>query len=491
LKILLVSPKTPVTFWSLSHVLPFLSRKSANPPLGLLTVAAFLPRHWELRLIDMDIRELEDDDILWADYVLAGGMYIHRQSIHEIARRCRETGTPLIVGGPLITTGRDDFPEISHVVLGEAEELMPQLIADMEAGEVEAEYRAECYPSLDHTPPPRWDLVDVNDYATMMAQFSRGCPFNCEFCDVIVLNGRVPRTKSPSQLLAELDALVVQGWKGPVFIVDDNFIGHRRKVKELLEAIVEWRERVDPPLTFLTEASVNLADDPGLMELMVRAGFKKVFTGIETTDEESLAEAGKVQNAGRNMVDAVHRIQAAGMEVMGGFIVGFDNDKSDVFRTQFHFIQAAGIGTAMVGLLEAMPRTRLFQRLKGEGRILEDACSGDNTSAHLNFIPKLDSEFLLTGYRNLLRRLYEPGPYYERGRTFLRNYRTAGPREPFTRFAFQALLRSCWVVGIRSRGRMAYWRFLGYALLRHPRAIGPAVGVAILGHHFRIMARGL
>jgi radical SAM superfamily enzyme YgiQ (UPF0313 family) len=490
MKVLIVSPKTPDTFWSFAHALPFVSKKSAHPPLGLLTVAASLPDHWDLRLIDMDVSRLDDADLEWADYVMIGGMVVHKNSIREVADRCLRLERPVIAGGPGLTMQHDEFPEIPHIVLGETEELMDELVADMEKGKVKERYQAPSFPDVTKTPIPRWDLINLDDYATMMIQFSRGCPFNCEFCGVIALNGRVPRTKTPDQLIAELESLRERGYVGEIFVVDDNFIGHKRKAKDLLRALVAWREECKPNITFLTEASVNLADDEELLRLMAEAGFKKVFLGIETPDEDSLEECQKVQNTGKNLVQSVHKIQAAGLEVMGGFIVGFDNDKPDVFARQFQFIQRAGVTTAMVGLLTALPRTQLYQRLMKEGRILQE-CSGNNVEGEMNFVPVLGRAFLVHGYRRLMKHLYEPKIFYERARSFLANYRPSGPQMAITADHVRALLRSFWVLGVRYRGRRSYWRFLAHALVRHPRAIGVAVSIAIQGHHFRQVAGSL
>lgn len=363
MNILLVYPRHPDTFWSFQHVLPFVGKRSAFPPLGLLTVAAMLPPDWNLRLVDANIVALRDEDIAWADWVLLSAMIVHRESAREIARRCAAAQRPVIAGGPLFTTGHRDFPEIPHFVLGEAEGVIGALVEDMRRGAVKAEYRADAFPDLSATPVPRWDLIDFAHYVTMPVQFSRGCPFDCEFCDIVAMYGRVPRTKEPAQVIAELEALRRAGWRQMVFIVDDNFIGHKKRVKALLRALVEWRRRTRPAMGFFTEASVNLADEEELLDLMVRAGFKKVFVGLETPVVQSLEECRKVQNRKRDLVDAVKTLQAAGLEVMGGFIVGFDSDPLDIFRRQFEFVQRAGVVTAMVGLLTALPQTRLYARL--------------------------------------------------------------------------------------------------------------------------------
>ena len=321
----------------------------------------------------------------------------------------------------------------------------------------------------------------------MSVQFSRGCPFDCEFCDIVVMNGRSPRTKTPAQLIAELDALRRCGWKGMVFIVDDNFIGNKARTKELLHALIEWRRRERPGIGFLTEASVNLADDPELCALMVQAGFKKVFVGIETPSAEALEECHKFQNRNRDLLAAVQTLQRAGLEVMAGFIVGFDSDQSDIFKRQFEFIQRSGVATAMVGLLNALPQTRLWHRLKREGR-LETESTGNNTEAVLNFKPKLNRDFLQSGYRDLVKKLYEPRHYYQRIRTFLKSHRPAGPRQRLSRPDIFALLKSLWVLGVWHRGRVGYWRLFWGTLIRRPRQFPYAMELAILGYHFRRVA---
>jgi radical SAM superfamily enzyme YgiQ (UPF0313 family) len=491
MKVLLVSPQTPDTFWSFKHVLRFVAKRAAFPPLGLLTVAAMLPRDWELRVVDMNVTKLTDDDLRWADHVMLSAMIVHKGSVREVVARCTALGRQVIAGGPLFTTGHEAFPEIQHFVLGEAEEVMPQLVEDLRNGCLQPVYRAPRWPSLHQTPVPRWDLVDLRHYVTMAVQFSRGCPYDCEFCDIIVMNGRVPRTKTPAQLVAELEALRLRGWKDVVFIVDDNFIGDKRRTRALLREMVAWRQRTRPSMGFLTEASVNLADDPELCALMVKAGFSKVFVGIETPSKEALEECRKLQNRGRDLVAAVRTLQNAGLEVMGGFIVGFDSDKTDIFKRQFEFIQNSGVVTAMVGLLTALPQTRLWQRLKQEGR-LETESSGNNTQAELNFQPRLSRDFLQSGYRELMKKLYEPKVYYQRVWTFLQHHhRPTGPRWRLSWSDFMAFVKSFWLLGIWYRGRVAYWRFFWRTLLRRPHQFRRAIEFAIVGYHFRRVARQL
>jgi radical SAM superfamily enzyme YgiQ (UPF0313 family) len=396
-------------------------------------------------------------------------------------------GTPIVAGGPLFTTGHAAFPDIDHFVLGEAEELMPQVGRDMLRGAVRHTYTASSRPEITQVPSPRWDLIDFRDYVTMSVQFSRGCPFDCEFCDIIVMNGRVPRTKSPAQLVAELEELRLRGWQDMVFIVDDNFIGNKRQAKALLREIIEWRTQTGAKMGFLTEASANLADDMELCDLMVRAGFKKVFIGFETPALESLKECRKLQNCSRDLVETVKTLQCTGLEVMGGFIVGFDNDPADIFDRQFEFIQRSGVVTAMVGLLTALPETRLYRRLIDEGRI-ETESTGNNTQAALNFRPRLGREFLVNGYRALMQELYSPRNYYQRIRTFLENHKPQGPRLRLSRADLQAFLKSLWLLGVWHRGRLAYWRFCITTLLRQPRLFHVGVELAIIGYHFRRVA---
>jgi len=488
MKILLVSPRTPDTFWSFKHVLRLVSRRAAFPPLGLLTVAGMLPAEWELKLVDLNIEDLDDDDILWADYVFLSAMIVHQPSVREVALRCSTLHRPVLAGGPLFTTGFESFPEIAHFVLGEAEDVIAQVIADMEAGALKHTYRAPGFPTLDHTPIPRYDLIRMRQYVTMAAQFSRGCPFDCEFCDITVMNGRVPRTKAPAQFVAELEALRARGWKDMVFVVDDNFIGNKTRTRELLRAIIEWRHRTHPTMGFLTEASINLADDAELRALMVEAGFRKVFVGIETPSAASLEECHKHQNSGRDLVAAVKTLQEAGLEVMGGFIIGFDSDTLSIFKQQFDFIQRSGVATAMVGLLTALPKTRLHQRLQREGRLLSEA-NGENTSASaLNFRPTLDREVLQKGYRELMRRLYEPRNYYRRIRTFLKSHRSHGSRLRLSWVDVEALVKSFWLLGIWRRGRFAYWRLVLGTLVLRPRKFRLAIELAVVGYHFRRVA---
>ena len=490
MNILLVSPRTPGTFWSFSNVLRIAGRKGAFPPLGLLTVAAMLPRSWNLRLVDLNIREITDADLSWADAVFVSAMIVQESSAREVIERAQREGKPVVAGGPLFTTGAERFPDVTCCVIGEAEDVMPELVSDLESGRLKARYEATARPDVTKTPLPRWDLIRVKDYLTMSVQASRGCPLDCEFCDITAVYGRVPRVKSPEQVIAELEAVRATGWTGGVFIVDDNFIGNRAKTKSLLRAMIAWREEHGSPFNFTTEASMNLVDDPELLELMVRAGFKNVFIGIETPQEAGLKECSKVQNTKRDLVSAVRTIHNAGIQVMAGFIVGFDSDTPRIFEQQRRFIRESGVTTAMVGMLTALPGTRLYTRLTREGRMVGRS-SGDNLDTAMNFVPTMDRSVLTAGYRELVKGLYSPSEYYERCLVFLAAYKPMKNRAPVRMSDMLAFVRSLWVLGVSSRGRVEYWKFLGRAWLRYRQAFPEAVELAIRGYHYRMVAAGL
>ena len=484
MKILLVYPQYPVTFWSFKHALRFVSKKSSYPPLGLLTVAAMLPEAWEKKVVDMNVTGLSDDDIRWADYVFISAMAIQQESVRKVIARCRELGARIVAGGPLFTISPEEYDDVGHLVLGEAEAVLPAFLKDLESGCAGHIYRAEKCPDITRTPLPQWSLINMKHYSAMSVQYSRGCPFDCEFCDIVILNGHRPRTKSAAQLLAELDTLYAAGWRDGVFIVDDNFIGNKKKLKaEILPAIIEWRRSKKSPFSLNTETSINLADDDELIELMVAAGFNAVFVGIETPNEESLAECSKTQNRNRDLEAAVRKLHNSGLEVQGGFIVGFDNDPLSIFRSQINFIQNSGIVTAMVGLLNAPPGTRLYQRLKKENRIVK-GFDGSNTEC--NFIPRMSYQTLVDGYQQILKNIYSPGQYYDRIATFLREYNPCRNRRVNINFAHIGVLwKSFWILGIGAKGRRYYWRLMISTVLKRPRVFPLAMKLAIYGYHFR------
>ena len=484
MKALLICPAFPPTFWSYKYAVPFIRKKAALPPLGLLTVAAMLPEAWTKRLVDLNTETLTAEDLAWADMAFIGAMAVQRRSTVDVIARCRQAGLTITVGGPLFTVEPESFPEADHLVLNEAEVTLPLFLRDLERRSARRVYASSEFPTLSRTPVPLWDLIDMKRYASMSLQFSRGCPFDCEFCNVTVLFGHRPRQKGADQILSELEQLYRRGWRGSVFFVDDNFIGNRGYLREtLLPALIEWR-RGKKGLPFNTEVSINLADEPELMELMVAAGFDSVFVGIETPDEDSLKECRKNQNRRRDLMASVRRIQQAGLQVQGGFIVGFDSDPVSIFQRQIDFIQNSGIVTAMVGLLQAPAGTRLFERLRRENR-LTGPISGDNADGSTNIIPKMGLNALLEGYRTILHQIYSPRHYYQRVVKFLRDFKAPRFGPPMDLQRFLAFFRSCLRLGIIGRERVQYWKLMVWTLLRRPRLFSLAMTFAIQGYHFR------
>jgi radical SAM superfamily enzyme YgiQ (UPF0313 family) len=486
MKILLVYPKYLDTFWGFKGVLKFISKKATHPPLGLLTVAAMLPKEWEKKLVDMNVTTLGDKDLEWADFVFVSAMSIQKASAKEVISRCKKMDIKIVAGGPLFTTGYEEFEDVDHFVLNEAEITLPPFLEDLKNGCAQHIYTSQELPDIQKTPLPLWDLIDMKKYAVMSIQYSRGCPYDCEFCNISVLYGRKVRTKSKTQIVGELENLYSQGWRGDLFFVDDNFVGRKRKLKEeILPAIIEWMERKRHPFSFNTEASIDLSDDDELMQCMVKAGFTSVFVGIETVNEESLAECNKAQNKNRDLVACVKKIQKFGLQVVGGFIVGFDSDPPSIFERLSVFIQESGIVTAMVGLLNAPRSTSLYQRLVKEGRLLKDA-SGDNTDFSINFVPKMDYEILIKGYRRIISGIYSPEPYYRRVKEFLREYKPSQKRTFRFHFSYLgAFLKSILFLGIIERERVYYWKLFLWSLFRRPQLFHLALTFAIYGFHFR------
>src|SRR3989344_736033 len=486
MKILLLWPKFPATFWSFKSALPFIAKKAAFPPLGLLTVASLLPQKWEKKLIDLNVEKLQDKDILWADLVFISAMAIQKDSVLELIGTIKKFGKKIAAGGPLFTTDYEDFSKnIDYFVLDEGEVTLPLFLADLKRRALKKIYRSNIKPDIKTTPRPAWELIKFKHYASMCVQYSRGCPFNCEFCDIVFLNGRIPRTKDKEQILAELDALYERGWREGVFFVDDNFIGNKMTLKkEILPAITRWQEERRYPFSFNTQVSINLSDDEELMDLMTKAGFNSVFVGIETVENESLKECQKSQNLDRDLLIAVRRIQKYGFQGQPGFILGFDNDTSSIFNRMADYIQKSKITMAMVGLLQAMPKTRLWQRLKEEKRLLGRA-SG-NTDGTLNFIPKMNHQFLVSEYKKLVKHIYAPKQYSQRLISFLKEYQPKRLKRYQVNFNdFSALLKSFWILGIREKERFYFWKVFFWCLFKRPKTLPTAVRLAIFGFHFR------
>ena len=492
MKILLIYPQYPTTFWSFKHILKVIGKKAAFPPLGLLTVAAMLPKKWEKKLVDLNVEILNDENILNADLVFLSAMIVQKDSAREVISRVKSLGKKIVAGGPLFTTGWEEFTkDVDHLVLGEAEDTLIRFLKDLKTGKAKRIYEVGEFPDVKKAVVPQWSLIDKRCYTSMCLQVSRGCPFNCEFCDIVRLNGRVPRIKTQRQVIDELDALRLWGWRGGLFFVDDNLIGNKAKLeKEILPTIITWQKKYRQPFLFNTQVSINLADEPKLMELMAKAGFVTIFVGIESPNIKSLEECNKFQNQDRDLVAAVKRLQNAGFEVQGGFIVGFDNDTPAIFQRQIEFIQKSGIVTAMVGLLNALPKTRLYQRLKETGRLVNET-SGSNTVSELNFKPKMNKKILLEGYQKIMKTIYSPKEYYQRVKNFLREFRPPLRKAPKFHFYYlKALVASFWLLGVKYSGRRYFWKLFFWSLFKRPGGIPYVIGSSITGIHFRRLYGG-
>ena len=490
MKVLFISPEFPETFWSLRHAIKFLGVKALVPPLALLTVAAMLPPDWDKKLVDLNVEPLTDEHLAWSDLAFVSAMTIQSPSADAIIRRCRAAGVKVCAGGVHFSTPGARFESVDHLFIGEVEETLPVFLADLAQGKALPEYRPSRFPDLARSPVPAWKLLDHSQYVQMLVQVCRGCPHDCDFCQVIVLYGRQPRYKDLSQVLAELQGLYDVGWRRDITFADDNFICHHGKAKDILRVLGRWQAEHGYPFLFFAQVSMEVVDDPELLPLMAQAGFVGLFLGIETPDPASLKECNKHQNLNRDLVEAVRTIQAHGIEVSGGFIVGFDSDSPNVFVHQADYIEKAAIPTAMINLLTAAPGTRLYRRLESEGRLLGES-DGDTTmnASCLNFIPKMGRERLLEGYKALLGRLFEPEPFYRRVLTFLGHYRPNPllPARPATHREVLAVLKIIFELGLKEPGRRAFWSFLGRLLRHHPQRFPMGISIAAAGYHYRII----
>ncbi len=486
MRILMVYPEYPDTFWSFKYALKFVSKKASNPPLGLLTIAPLLPANWEKKLVDMNVEKLKTRDILWADFVFIGAMSIQLNSALDIIKRCKTFGKKIVAGGPLFTEDFEKFDMVDHLVLNEAEITLPLFLSDLEAGNPQRIYHTTDFADITKSPVPDYSLIKKSKYSSISIQYSRGCPFNCDFCDITALLGHKSRIKSTAQIIQELENIYALGWRGDLFFVDDNFIGNKPVLKnDLLPTMISWMREHGNPFVISTEASINIADDPDLMKLMTNAGFSTVFIGIETPHENSLAECNKAQNKNRNLLESVKRVQNAGMEVLGGFIVGFDNDLPTIFKQQIDFIQKSGIVSAMIGLLNAPTKSKLYQKLIAEDRIL-NKMSGDNTDSSTNIIPKMNITDLKAGYHEVIRGIYAGKPFYHRVRHFLTDFEPQVKKR--TRINFNkamALVKSIFIIGIYDSNRKYYWRLFFWSLFKRPKLFPLAITYSIYGYHYK------
>ncbi len=495
IKVLMVWPRFPDSFWSLGEVMEIVPERSLVPPLGLITVAALCPKQWEIRLVDLSFEELIDEDLLWADLVMVSAMEVQREEVRQTLERASKLGRRTMVGGPYASSEPEVLVTLAdHVVVGEPDEIFQEIATDLEAGSARRLYRVTEKPDVSRTPVPRFDLLSLEKYSSMSVQFSRGCPFTCEFCDIITLYGRRPRTKSPAQLIGELDALLQLGWRKEVFVVDDNFIGNHKAALELTRELGRWQRRNRYPFGFFTEASIDLASRSELLEAMVKANFCRVFIGIETPSAESLKEAKKFQNLRRDQLDCIRVIQQHGLWVMGGFIVGFDSDPPDIFDRQIEFIEHAAIPWAMTGVLQAPPTTPLYERMKSEGRLVQANPEPSNFSPP-NFRTVLPLSELLGGTKRMLLTLYDPSRFYKRVFDSLERWQVQ-PEQKAPDHSLLYLLRvvfkSVWRQGVLSGYRRAYWHFLGRLMMRwgsNPQKRRLGFELALSGHHFIRYAR--
>ncbi len=486
MNILLVYPEYPDTFWSYKHALKFVSKKAAYPPLGLITVASLLPPDWEKKLVDMNIEKLHMEDILWADYVFISAMSTQIRSAVHVIDRCKALLKPIVAGGPLFTADYEKFEEVDHLVLNEAEITLPVFLEDLKTGDTKHIYQTNEFANLEESPLPDYSLVKMGKYTSKSIQYSRGCPFNCEFCDITALLGHKCRIKSTTQIIRELQNLYDLKWKGNLFFVDDNFIGNKKFLKtELLPAIIGWMEKHKFPFHFTTEASINLSDDSELMKLMTNAGFLNVFIGIETPEEMGLEECHKTQNINRNLIESVKKVQHAGMEVLGGFIIGFDSDTPNIFRQQIDFIQKSGIISAMIGMLNAPTKSQLYKRLKTEGRILEK-WTGDNTSTAMNFIPKMNKKDLVAGFNEVIKNVYGGKLFYQRVQNFLKDFHPVMKNKNKMNLTnVMAFVKSIFIIGIFDSNRKYYWQLFFWSLFHRPDLFPMAITYSIYGYHYK------
>ena len=473
MRVLLLHPLFPKSFWSFDKALELIGRKVSLPPLGMITVAAILPQTWEFRLVDRNVHFETEADWAWADLIIISGMIVQKPDLLHLIREAKRRGKLVAVGGPYVTSVPEAAQEagVDFLVLDEGEITLPLLVEALERGETSGVIRANGEkPDVTTTPIPRFDLLDLKAYNDMSVQFSRGCPFQCEFCDIIVLYGRKPRTKTPAQLLAELQTLYDLGWRRSIFVVDDNFIGNKRNVKLLLRELGPWMATRGYPFRLSTEASVDLAQDDELLELMVAANFSAVFLGIETPDTDSLTLTQKFQNTRNSLMESVQKINRSGLRVMAGFIIGFDGEKPGAGRRIIDFVEATAIPQALFSMLQALPTTALWYRLQKEGRLLEGQEEANIHQATLiNFIPTRPLEELAREYVSCFWELYEPDRYLARVYRHFLQMKPTPHKKKFRKpelADIRALFIIFWRQGLKRNTRFQFWRQL-FAILKH------------------------
>ncbi|MBD2384527.1 B12-binding domain-containing radical SAM protein [Cylindrospermum sp. FACHB-282] len=489
MRALLLWPIMPNSFWSYQETLDLAGLRSTNPPLGLITVAAMLPSDWEIRFSDRNVRLETDADWAWCDLVIISAMIIQQQDLGELIKKAVALGKKVAVGGPFPTSVPEFALEAgaNYLILDEGECTVPMFLEALERGEERGVFRSSEKPDVTQTPIPRFDLLDLNAYYAITVQFSRGCPFQCEFCDIINLFGRKPRTKTPEQMLAELEVLYQMGWHRYVFLVDDNFIGNKRNAKVFLRALIPWMEERKYPFTFITEASLNLAEDDELIDLMVKAGITIVFMGIETPDVESLVGINKEQNTRQSLQESCDKITRAGLQIMSGFIIGFDNERAGAGTRIQDFVEETGIPQAHLSLLGALPNTAMWTRLQKEGRLLEGFTKYFTSQKSLmNFVPTRPMAEVVNEFITTFWNLYEPLPYLKR--TFrhfimMEGWRPQNKRQ-FTWQEVRFFFAICWRQGVVRSTRWRFWWQLVAIALQKPHLFYDYLIALGVGEHF-------
>ncbi len=489
MNILLLYPEMPDTFWSMKHLMKIIGKKSSYPPLGLLTVASLLPEDWNKKLVDLNLYSISKKDIEWADYVFISAMNVQEASAKEAIRFCKMHRAKIVAGGPLFTHEYEKFPEVDHFVLNEAEITLPFFVEDILNGSPKKIYKTHEFPDVTKSPMPQWSLVDLNKYAYAIVQYSRGCPYMCDFCDVTALFGRRPRTKTPAQIIAELEMILETGQPELILFADDNLIGNKRDLKNnLLPQLIEWRRHHKNTPGFATQVTVNLADDETMMKQMIDAGFRHIFVGIESPEEESLESCKKTQNLRRDLLQNVKKLQKFGFIVTGGFIVGFDTDRESIFESQVNFIQQSGIVIATVNVLKAPPGTDLHVRLKSENRLIEPFDFDENKT---NIITKMELDKLYKGYKYILDNIYKPEMVYKRAKVFLTEYGDHKTEMPIKKkislndlFTF---FRLAFYVGVVGQERKYFWKLVFETLLTKRKNILYAYFFSALIYQFKML----
>ena len=499
--VLLVHPRfNRNAFWNYHETCAVAGARYSAAPLGLITVAGLLPPDWPVRLVDRNVEELLGEDLDWADMVMIGGMMPQQRDAKQVIALAHAQNKPVVMGGPDVTSSPSVYQEVEFRVLGEAEDIMAEFAAAWRGGATGGDFTAETFPDMLASPMPRFDLLKLKHYLHVGVQFSRGCPYQCEFCNVIELNGRVPRFKSSEQMIRELDALHSLGYRGHVDFVDDNLIGNPKAARPFLEALANWGEMRGHPFEYSTEASLNLADSDELLALMRRAGFFAVFVGIETPDQAALLSARKLQNTRRDIAASVRRIYRSGMYVNAGFILGFDAESETVAAMMVDCIEDTAIPMCMVGLLYALPGTALSHRLHAEGRLHADSdrltheSDADQCTSGLNFETVRPRRAILEDYRSILRRVNSPAAFFGRVRRLNRELDLSGHRlrRPVREIGrdLRTFARISWQLGLRDRAvRGQFWRTLAASLLFNRRTFRGTISFAALYLHVGSFSR--